>query len=94
MLKELLSSNNISTFPNGPINFGPFFYYKLDGFIVLNSLNWYNIYMKLIPYILITIGTIGLLIVEFTSESRSLTLTFAVFNVFGLILLAFKRKKS
>jgi len=50
--------------------------------------------MKMIPFILITIGTIGLLIVEFTSESRSLTLTFAVFNVFGLILLAFKRKKS
>jgi len=50
--------------------------------------------MKLIPFILITIGTIGLLIVEFTSESRCLTLTFAVLNVFGLILFAFKRKKS
>jgi len=50
--------------------------------------------MKIIPFILIAIGTIGLLVVEFTSESRYLTLTFAFLNAIGLISFVFTKKKS
>jgi len=52
---------------------------------------------KLIPFILIIVGTIGLLVVELFGGSvgefsRSLVLIFAVFNLLGLIMLALSRK--
>ena len=52
---------------------------------------------KLIPFILIIIGTIGLLLVELFGGlieefSRSLVLVFAVFNFLGLVTLALSRK--
>ena len=50
--------------------------------------------MKFIPFILLIIGTFGLLFFEFTEGSRSLTLTFATLNVLGLSMLAFTNKKS
>jgi len=50
--------------------------------------------IKIIPFILLFVGTIGLLIIEFTSGSRYLVLTFAGLNVLGLILFAFTQKKS
>jgi len=48
---------------------------------------------KLIPFILIIIGTVGLLIIELLGGStggfsRSLVLVFAVFNLLGLVILA------
>ena len=48
---------------------------------------------KLIPFVLIIIGTIGLLVVELLGGSiggfsRSLVLVFAVFNFLGLVVLA------
>jgi len=54
--------------------------------------------MKSIPFILIFIGTFGLLAVEFfvTEESRFLTLTFAALNLLGLVTLytlVLRRKK-
>ena len=53
---------------------------------------------KLIPFILIIIGTVGLLIVELLGDlvggfSRSLVLVFAVFNFVGLVALALSRQK-
>jgi len=50
--------------------------------------------MKTIPFILLIIGTLGLLIIEFIEGSRSLTLIFAGLNVLGLIVLALTCKKS
>jgi len=45
---------------------------------------------RLIGFILLIIGTLGLLINEFACEGcRAATLTFAVFNLVGLIALAF-----
>jgi len=46
-------------------------------------------HMKFIPFILIFIGTFGLLAIEFfvIEESRFLTLTFAALNVLGLVVL-------
>ncbi len=53
--------------------------------------------VKLIPFILILIGTVGLLVVELLSGlvgalSTSLVLVFAVFNFLGLVILALSRK--
>lgn len=53
--------------------------------------------VKLIPFILIIIGTVGLLFVELFGGlvgefSRSLVLVFAVFNFLGLVVLALSRK--
>ena len=50
--------------------------------------------MRLIAFILIFIGTVGLLVIEFTSGSRSLTLTFAGLNVLGLFMFVLTHKKS
>ena len=55
--------------------------------------------IKLIPFILIIIGTVGLLFLEFWSGSkgdfsRILVLTFAVFNLLGLVILALARKNQ
>lgn len=52
---------------------------------------------KLVPFILIIIGTIGLLIVELLGGSvggfsRSLVLVFAVFNLLGLVVLALSQR--
>ncbi len=52
---------------------------------------------KLIPFILIIIGTVGLLVVELLGESvsgfsTSLVLVFAVFNLLGLIVLALSQR--
>jgi len=45
---------------------------------------------KIIAFILLTIGTIGLLLNEFVADwGRSATITFACLNVFGLIVLAY-----
>ena len=45
---------------------------------------------KLVTFVLLTIGTIGLLINEFIFDwGRAATLTFAVFNFVGLAILAF-----
>jgi len=45
---------------------------------------------KLIAFILLGIGTIGLLVNEFfTDWGRGVTITFACLNVLGLVLLAF-----
>ena len=46
--------------------------------------------MKILPFVLLVIGTFGLLIVEFTEGARYLTLTFAGLNVLGLIVLVLK----
>jgi len=50
--------------------------------------------MKLIPFILIIIGTIGLLIIELLgiSGARSFVMVLAVFNLLGLLILALSRK--
>lgn len=45
---------------------------------------------KLIAFILLIIGTIGLLVNEFVTDwGRGVTITFACLNVLGLVLLAF-----
>ena len=45
---------------------------------------------RLIGFILLIVGTLGLLINEFVFEGgRAVTLTFAVFNLVGLTTLAF-----
>jgi len=49
--------------------------------------------VKLVPFILIIIGTVGLLVIELLGGSiggfsRSLVLVFAVFNLLGLVVLA------
>ena len=45
---------------------------------------------KLIAFILLGIGTIGLLVNEFVTDwGRGVTITFACLNVLGLVLLAF-----
>jgi len=45
---------------------------------------------KLIAFILLIIGTIGLLVNEFVADwGRGVTITLACFNVLGLVLLAF-----
>lgn len=52
--------------------------------------------MKILPFVLLTIGTLGLFIIEFTEGSRYLTLTFAGLNVLGLVTLyalVLRRKK-
>jgi len=46
--------------------------------------------MKALPFVLLIIGTLGLLIVELVEGPRNLTLTFAGLNVLGLICLALK----
>jgi len=46
--------------------------------------------MKLSAFILLIIGTVGLLLNEFAFDwSRTVTLTFAVLNFIGLVTLAF-----
>lgn len=50
--------------------------------------------MKTISFILLIVGTLGLLIIEFTEVFDSLVLIFAGLNVLGLIMLALTRKKS
>jgi len=48
--------------------------------------------VKLVAYILLAIGTVGLLVNEFTFDcGRSTTLTFGIFNLVGLAVLAFTR---
>jgi len=52
---------------------------------------------KLIPFILIMIGTVGLLTVELLGDSiggfsTSLVLVFAVFNLIGLVILALSHR--
>jgi len=52
---------------------------------------------KLIPFILIIIGTVGLLVVELLGGSigklsTSLVLVFAVFNFLGLVILALSHR--
>ncbi len=45
---------------------------------------------KLIAFILLGIGTIGLLVNEFVTDwGRGVTIAFACLNVLGLVLLAF-----
>ena len=45
---------------------------------------------KLIAFILLIIGTIGLLVNEFVTDwGRGVTITFACLNILGLVLLAF-----
>ena len=45
---------------------------------------------KLIAFILLIIGTTGLLVNEFVTDwGRGITITFACLNVLGLVLLAF-----
>ena len=45
---------------------------------------------KLIAFILLIIGTIGLLVNEFVADwGRGVTITFACLNILGLVLLAF-----
>ena len=45
---------------------------------------------KLIAFILLIIGTTGLLVNEFVTDwGRGVTITFACLNVLGLVLLAF-----
>jgi len=45
---------------------------------------------KLIAFILLGIGTIGLLVNEFVTDwGRGVTITFACLNVLGFVLLAF-----
>lgn len=44
---------------------------------------------KLIAFILLIIGTIGLLVNEFVTDwGRGVTITFACLNILGLVLLA------
>jgi len=52
--------------------------------------------IKSIPFILLLVGTFGLLITELFAalESRGLTLTFASLNVLGLVVLVLTRKKK
>jgi len=50
--------------------------------------------MKTIPFILLIVGTLGLLTIEFTEIFDSLILIFAGCNLLGLIILAFTLKKS
>ena len=45
---------------------------------------------KLTAFILLVIGTVGLLVNEFVGDwDRSVTITFACLNVLGLVVLAF-----
>ena len=45
---------------------------------------------RLTAFILLIIGTIGLLLNEFVTDwGRGVTITFACLNVFGLVVLAF-----
>jgi len=48
--------------------------------------------MKTLPFVLLAIGTFGLLIIEFTEGPRYLTLTFAASNVLGFVILALSQK--
>jgi len=50
--------------------------------------------MKTISFVLLIIGTFGLLFIEFTEAFDSLILIFAGFNVLGLIILALTFKKA
>jgi diacylglycerol kinase len=55
--------------------------------------------LKIIPYILLIVGTFGLLAVELFNSSlssmvRSLVLAFSAFNMLGLIILALSRKEK
>jgi len=55
--------------------------------------------IKIIPYILLIIGTFGLLAMELlvsskTGLSRSFVLAFAGFNMLGLVILALSRKNA
>ncbi|MBU1255425.1 MAG: hypothetical protein ABII95_03200 [Patescibacteria group bacterium] len=50
--------------------------------------------MKTISFILIIVGTLGLLTIEFTEAFDSFIFIFAGFNVLGLIMLAFSFKKA
>lgn len=55
--------------------------------------------IKLIPFILLIIGTFGLLFMELfvnssVGISRTLVLIFAALNMLGLIILALARKRS
>ncbi len=48
--------------------------------------------VKLVAFILLGIGTVGLLVNEFAFDcGRSITLTFSIFNLVGLAILAFTR---
>jgi len=47
----------------------------------------------LIAFILLSIGTSGLLVNEFVTDwGRGITITFACLNVLGLVLLAFRAR--
>ena len=48
--------------------------------------------MKTLSFVLLAIGTLGLLIIEFTEGPRYLTLTFAASNVLGFVILALSQK--
>jgi len=55
--------------------------------------------VKLTPFILLIVGTFGLLIMELfvtskTGVSRSLVLIFAALNMLGLIILALASKRA
>jgi hypothetical protein len=51
--------------------------------------------IKFIPFLLLIVGTFGLLVTELFAapESRCLTLTFASLNMLGLVVLALTHKK-
>jgi energy-converting hydrogenase Eha subunit C len=50
-----------------------------------------NKFTQFIPFALLTIGTLGLLIGEFFIDlGRKATLTFAVFNIVGLVFLYYR----
>ena len=52
-------------------------------------------FIKLTPFILIAVGTIGLLLNEFAFDwGRNATLTFAALNLVGLIILAFGHRRA
>jgi hypothetical protein len=45
--------------------------------------------IKLAAFVLLVIGTIGLMVIEFVTDwGRAATLTFAIFNCVGLAILA------
>jgi len=50
--------------------------------------------IKYIPFLLLGVGTLGLLVTEFTAlESRCLVLTFAAMNILGFALLLALHKR-
>ena len=62
--------------------------------MTISGMQFGGIYMrevaKLTAFILLVIGTVGLLVNEFVGDwGRSVTITFACLNVLGLVVLAF-----